>query len=262
MKINVGRVRDYLVATLENTQDHANEAPELMHLIAGMDDIFHDEIFSIPLSQESTANLLIINAYTMLLAGVREALSGHVVCVFPIVRAALESACYAYLIANDATKADVWLERHSSENSLKKCRNVFTAKKAVELLKRSDPVMSEYIWGYYEASIDFGAHPNTKSVIGHLSDSGPVGEGLHGFEFTSVYGKNSWQVNHSLFVCVEAGQAIAYLIAASIDNHPLINERRTVFQDWIDAKNRMVEEVTGEASDRSVPVYTSVTNPL
>ncbi|WP_218575540.1 hypothetical protein, partial [Pseudomonas sp. EMN2] len=98
MKINVGRVRDYLIATLENAQDHANESPELMHLIAQMGDIFHDEIFSLPLSQQSAADLLIINAYTMLLAGVRAALSGHVVCVFPIVRAALESSCYAYII--------------------------------------------------------------------------------------------------------------------------------------------------------------------
>lgn len=99
-------------------------------------------------------------------------------------------------------------------------------------------------------------------MIGHLSDSGSVGEGLHGFELTSVYGENSWQVNHALFVCVEAGQAIAYLIAASIANHPLIHERSTVFQGWVDAKNRMVEELTGEACDRSTPVYSSVSPPL
>ncbi len=71
-------------------------------------------------------------------------------------------------------------------------------------------------------------------------------------------GENSWQVNHTLFVCVEAGQAIAYLIADSIDNHPLIHERSTVFQGWVDAKNRMVEVLTGEACDRSKPVYSFV----
>jgi hypothetical protein len=262
VKIKIGRVRDYLVATLENTQAHASESPELMHLITQMDDIFHDEIFSLPLSQKPTADLLIINAYTMLLAGIREALSGHVVCVFPIVRAALESSCYAYLIANDASKADIWLERHSSEVAMKNCRNVFTAKKAVDILRSSDPVMADYVWGYYEASIDYGAHPNNKSVIGHLSDSGPAEEGLHGFELTSVYGKNSWQVNHALFVCVEAGQAIAYLIASSIENHPLIHERGEVFKRWIDAKNRMVEDLTGESCDCTAPVYSSVRPPL
>jgi len=262
LKINIGRVRDYLVATLENTQDHASEAPELMHLISDMDDVFHNEIFSIAISEEPTSNLLIINAYAMLLAGVREALSGHVVCVFPIVRAALESSCYAYLIANDAAKADIWLERHSSEDAVKRCRNVFTAKKAVDILRCSDPVMADYVWEFYEASIDFGAHPNTKSVIGHLSNSGPVGEGLHGFELTSVYGKNSWQVNHALLVCVEAGQAIAYMIAASIDNHPLIHERGEVFQRWIAEKNRLVEELAGEPFDRTVPAYSSVKPPL
>lgn len=250
------------MATLENTQDHASESPELMYLVSQMDDIFHDEIFLHPLSGNPTADLLIINAYTLLLAAVREALTGHVVCVFPVVRAALESSCYAYLIASDDSRADVWLDRHSSEAALKKCRALFTAKKAVDALRGSDPVMAEYVWSFYESSIDFGAHPNTKSVIGHLTNSGPAQGGLHGFEFTSVYGKNSWQVNHALFVCVEAGQAIAYLIAASIDNHPLIHERGEVFQRWIDDKNRLVEELTGEPFDRTVPVYSSVKPPL
>lgn len=43
--------------------------------------------------------MLSLNAFMIYLAGVRVAMSGHVVAVFPVLRTALESACYAYLIA-------------------------------------------------------------------------------------------------------------------------------------------------------------------
>lgn len=114
---------------------------------------------------------------------------------------------------------------------------------------------------HYEASIDFGAHPNRKSVIDHLEDSGPAGDGLHGFELIGVYGSNSWQVNHALLACVEAGQAIAFLMAAAAENHPLINERLGVIQGWMDAKRQVLEELSGGPLDYSGPMYRSVIPP-
>jgi hypothetical protein len=114
----------------------------------------------------------------------------------------------------------------------------------------------------YDASIDFGAHPNRKSVIDHLEDSGPVGEDFHSFELTGVYGQNSWHVNFALLVCVEVGQAIAFLVAASSENHPLINERVDLLQDWVDAKNRMAEEINDEPINYAGPMYSSVLPPV
>lgn len=40
MKINAGILRVYLVATIENAQDHAAEPPQLMCLVDQMDHIF------------------------------------------------------------------------------------------------------------------------------------------------------------------------------------------------------------------------------
>ena len=261
MKINAGTLQDYLVAAFENAQDHAAEPPQLMPLVDQMDQIFQQEIFAHDFEVHPTAGLLVMNAYTMLLSAVRQALSGHVVSTYPIARTALESACYAFLIARDGAKADIWFHRHDSDKAHKRCRDTFTVAKAVKELKSIDPVMAEYVQAHYDALIDFGAHPNRKSVTDHLEDTGPIGEEMHGFELTAVYGRNSWHVNLGLLVCVEVGQAIAFLVAASAENHPLINGRVDEFQNWMNSKNRMVEEMNGEPISYSGLMYSSVLPP-
>jgi hypothetical protein len=79
MKMNAGTLQDYLVATIENAQDHATEPPQLMFLVDQMDEIFQQEIFAQEYEASAFAALLAMNAYTLLLSAVRQALSGHVV---------------------------------------------------------------------------------------------------------------------------------------------------------------------------------------
>lgn len=260
MKFKAGTLSEYLSATLKVAKEHSEGQPQLMFMVHQMDDIFQKEIFGQEFKANPTAGLLAMNSYVTLLSAVRQALSGHVVSTFPIVRAALESACYA-LLARDQSKADIWTDRHLSEKAHETCRRTFTAHKAVKELKLISPEMAEYVMAHYEASIDFGAHPNRRSIIDHLEDSGPAGGGLHGFELTGVYGSDSWQVNHALLACVEAGQAIAFLMAAAADDHPLINDRIGILQSWMDAKVQLLEELSGEMFDYSGPMYSSVLPP-
>lgn len=261
MKITGGTLSDYLAATLESAQEHQKIAPELMPLVVQMDEVFQSEILGCDFDVDPATGVLAMHAYTMLLSSVREALSGHVVSTFPIVRAALESACYAYLIAKDPDKGVVWLDRHQSDAALKKCRNTFTAKRAAEELERSHPGMAEWVMALYEASIDFGAHPNQKSVVGHLTDGGTVDDEFQMFELTGVYGHDSWEVNRALLACVETGQAVAFMLAACADHHPLLNERIEVLQGWIDRKNKVVEEIKGGPIEYDGPLYCSVKKP-
>jgi hypothetical protein len=229
-----------------------------MEMVFRMDKIFHEEVFAHDLDMHPYALLLAMNSYTMLLNAVGQALSGHTVAVFPVVRTALESACYAYLISQDEALGEVWFNRHTSESALQKCRRTFTVKKACDELCFFSPEMAEYVMAHYNAAIDYGAHPNLKSVINHLSDIGEVDSNYHGFEFTGVYGRNSWQVNHALLVCTEVGQAIAFLCAVSATKHPLVNDRLDVFKDWLEDKVRIADELNGEPIDYSGPMYSSV----
>lgn len=257
MKIKAGNLNDYLQSTLENSNDHAQENPQLMHMIYRMDKLFHEEIFDHEFDVNPVAGFLVMNSYMMLLSAVRQALSGHTVSVFPIMRTALESACYAFLAAHDEELCKVWLNRHKSKNALQKCREKFTAKKAANQLKNLSPEMAEYVMAHYEASIDFGAHPNQKSILNHLKDIVKVEEGFQGFELVGVYNRNSWNVNFALFACAEVGQAIAFLFAASSKNHPLIHERLNIFQEWINEKIRLADEFNNGCIEYDEEMYRS-----
>jgi hypothetical protein len=261
MKMTAGTLAEYLDATAEVSQGHAAAPPELMHLVHEMDAVFHREFFNRPLELTPVAALLAINAYTALLGAVREALSGHVVLVFPVARAALESACYAFLVSQDETRADIWLNRHRSTDDLKACRNVFVVDKAIKILQPFQPVMAEYVRGMYDASIDYGAHPNPLSVLSHIEATGPEGNDEFGFSLTGVQGCNSWHVNRELLVCVETGQAVAFLIAASVADHPFLNERAQDFEDWMASKNQMAESFNGAPIKYVGPMYASVRPP-
>ncbi|OWY74333.1 hypothetical protein [Pantoea sp. AMG 501] len=247
MKVKAGTLKEYLKGTLENAVDHSEEPPDLMEAVYEMDRIFQKEFFDDEFDVSPCAGLLAMNSYILLLASVREALSGHSVSLFPVLRTALESACYCYLVALDREKVQIWTNRHSSLSALQKCRKTFTVKKATGQLKSLSPEMAEYINEHYEACINFGAHPNLRSITNHLSDIVDVDDSYLGFHLTGVYGRNSWEVNYALFICLELGQAIAFLFAAASKNHPFIHERLEVFQKWIDQKKMIEEELKRKA---------------
>ncbi|MFG6422287.1 hypothetical protein [Klebsiella quasipneumoniae] len=145
MKMNAGTLLDYLNSTLENSNDHAQEHPQLMYMVLQMDQIFQKEIFDHEFGVNPITGFLAMNSYTLLLSAVRQALSGHLVAVFPIVRTALESACYAYQIAHNEAMEQIWLNRHKTESALHKCRKMFSVKKASNELKSISPEMAEYV---------------------------------------------------------------------------------------------------------------------
>lgn len=261
MQITAGTLSEYLVATNKVAQDHATSPPQLMKMVDEMDAFFHRELFSKPLEMAPIAAVLAINAYTALLGAVREALSGHVVLVFPVARAALESACYALLVSEHEEGADVWLNRNRSIGDLKACRKLFTVENTIKILKPTQPEMADYVRGLYEASIDYGAHPNPLGIISHFGPTGPQEDDEFGFSLTGVQGHDSWHVNRELLVCVETGQAVAFLIAASIPGHPLLNERLQDFDDWMATKNKMAESLNGAAIAYTGPMYSSVRPP-
>lgn len=258
MKIDAGSLLDYLKVTLENLSDHAEEHPQLMCMAIRMDEIFQKEIFSQEFDARPAASLLAMNSYTLLLSAVQQALSGHIVAVFPVVRTALESACYAYLIAHNEDMENTWINRHISKSKLQECRNMFSVKKASDQLKEISSEMAEYLIACYDATIDFGAHPNQRSVFNHVKAIDKVDGRYRGLELTGVYCRNSWHVNYGLIVCTEIGQAIAFLLAASSKNHPLIHNRLEVFQAWLEEKNNMIDSFNGEPINYEGPMYSSV----
>lgn len=214
----------------------------MMGMINEMDRIFHQEIFAHDYNANAATMFLAMNSYMMLSSAIHQALSGHAVAVFPVARTALESACYAYLTSSDEKMSNIWFSRDKSKTATDNCRKAFTIGATVAKLRNVSPEMADFVKDLYDSSIEYGAHPNIKSVFQHLKDKGLVDDKFHAFTHVGVYGENSHQVNSTLFLCVEVGQAIAFLLSIAAKDHPFLSERLDVFQKWIDEKNRITQE--------------------
>ncbi len=258
MRVNLDPLQTYLQAADENNAHHLSDPPELMPLIEQLDSIFRDEIFFGEFEIDATAALLSMNAYMLLLASIRQALSGHLAAVFPIARSALESSCYGYLIAHQPSLGDTWLNRHDSEQHYKQSKKKFNpAVSSVSKALKSDfPSMAEYVQAQYDAVIDYGAHPNPKSIVDRLEDKGAVDSESHHFELCGLYGKNSWEVNYGLLVAAEVGQAVAFVIASSMHDHPTLSAPSSVFNDYTDYKIKTVDKLNRAPVSYTEAMYT------
>jgi hypothetical protein len=258
MKFKILPLSSYLKDISENLLDHSKTPPDLMYLIHNMDDFFRNEVFIDGLVMNPISSLLCMNALMQFNASTNQALSGHVVTVFPIVRSALEAACYAFIISQDDKNSAVWYNRNKSEEDLKKCRVLFTVANCVKFLKKIDVELAQFVGDLYTASIDFGAHPNPISVMTHLDTGQHSDDDYLNFSLTGIYGVNSWEVNLALLACLETGHAIAFLTAASCIDHPVLGERSSEFQNLINLKNEMVNKYGGKEINCIKSIYASV----
>lgn len=244
VKIKADTLSDYLTATNENHNLHAEKEPHMMAMIHKMDRIFHEEIFEHEYDANAATMLLAMNSYMMLSNSVHQALSGHMVAVFPVARAALESACYAFLTSSDEKMSSIWFDRGKSKTATSRCRDEFSVKKAARKLRAEYPELADYIDALYDSTIEYGAHPNIRSVSQHLKDKGLVDDVFRVFKLAGIYDVNSHEVNTSLLLCLEVGQAIVFLLSMSAKDHPLLKVRHEVFQSWIDEKNAITSDFT------------------
>ena len=188
------------------------------------------------------AAMLSMSAFLTYLAGVRVAISGHAAAVFPVLRTALESACYAYLIAKSPELADIWLCRHDDSASLKACRRTFdgAVRKVAADVDREQAGGGAWLLEAYEAAIDFGAHPNVKSVVGHTRlEEEREDDPFLRVSVASLYGSDHWQTFRSLVACADYALAIAVVLTQSLDSPDAVHQEE--LQRLNDRKNELAE---------------------
>jgi hypothetical protein len=111
------------------------------------------------------------------------------------------------IIQNEEGAESVWLNREKDRDA---CRNTFTASKGFRFLD-FDPNLKSLAKQAYDASIDFGAHPNPIAVMKHLQVK-DVGEAFQ-VSFTSLQGFDSLSVEQSLMACIETGIASILILS-------------------------------------------------
>jgi len=207
----------------------------------------HDFFPSVLWTQESPMKpvpmMSAMNAFMLLLASFRVALSGHPAAVFPLVRTSLEAACYAFLMNSDPELEQIWLDRHRDVEGLAKCRKAFTpaVKNTSAAINQIQDGSGDFIRQMYEAAIDFGGHPNVSSVMRHLSLRET--EEQNHVNLAGLYGAAAPATAQALVACLEFGQAIALVLLRSLKDPT--EEMAEALAELDATKTRTVETIFG-----------------
>lgn len=198
---------------------------------------------------DPTAMFLLMNSYFLLLAALRTAVTGHVSAVFPVVRAALESSCYAVHINRHPALAEIWAQRENGTESRKKCRKAFNAAVAdvtKQLRLEGHASIADLVSDAYEQTITYGAHPNPSSLFKHLAERPDDGSDFWKFDLTCMYDHTSFEGEHTVFSCIEYGLVIAALAIVIHPPHDNTNQLVAEFQQLHDEKEKLITELGWE----------------
>lgn len=102
-------------------------------------------------------------------AAVRLSTSGQLSESYAQLRACLENALYAFNIYNGGpSMANAWLNRHKGKRNRRKSIELFRPTKILDKLISQDSKLGRKTKTAYGICIDFGAHPNERSVLPNL----------------------------------------------------------------------------------------------
>ena len=114
------------------------------------------------------APLFVIRSHSAYRAGCQLASGGQISESFCVLRACLECALYCLHIYEHDSLGEVWLRRHDDKASLRESRDEFSHGKVMTTLRNNDPKLCATIQSLYERTIDFGGHPNERSITGSM----------------------------------------------------------------------------------------------
>ena len=155
--------------------------------------------------------LLVKRAHGAYRAACRLAISGQVVDSFPVLRGCLETAMYCLHIDRHPTAGDIWMRRHDDAESTNACRREFTVGNVMTTWEAEDQRVAATARMLYERTIDFGAHPNERSLTASMIIEEL--EGATSFSHLLLTG-NSLHIAHAMKTCAQVG--VAALCAARL----------------------------------------------
>ena len=244
MKFNIPLATQYFSALDLNLAREKTQPSVFRAFIEDIDKLYREEVFIEESSDCHVVAQLCLNSHQLLLASSRQVLSGHPTTVFPLARTALESACYAYLISENREFGPVWLERHNSEQAGKKCRKAFgtaVADAATALGTHCDEGVGKAVSSLYQALIDFGAHPNARSIIDYQSDGGSV-DGYDSLTLGGVFAYDDPLTLRSGLAYIETALIVAVISSWSLgDRHPLRRGASKKLHELYERKNALFD---------------------
>jgi hypothetical protein len=246
-------LRQYITMADECLQElRASESPFVAVLLQ-YDDYFRRDLWASSPPPQTFALLLFLNAYQLFLAGARIALSGHPAAIFPLMRTALESASYGFLLEQQPALSAIWSNRHRSEADKKACRKTFTFDRAIAAVIDKAPDIHRMAKEAYEGAIDFGAHPNLRGVVGHVTVDDERADGMVAVSHTSLYSAGHHETIRGLCACLDFGFLIISIVALA--GPTAASNLQSELQTLNDAKEAAIAtyQSSGEVESASDP---------
>lgn len=200
-------IANFLKVAEDNTTETIDALPQAFEFIEQIDLLVREFISEAGDISPPLAGALLLNAHASFRAAFRLTLSGQLPPVFMALRGALESALYGNAVIQNRELQDIWLKRHSDQEGRNRCKNAFSIKKLLGYLTNAQGAeFTALIKDQYEACIDFGGHPNSRSVMSHLKLEEL--ENSVTLEFAYLHGYKSAELRQSIIACAEIGISI------------------------------------------------------
>ncbi len=152
-------------------------------LLTEIDSTFLKLIENLNHSKEWFVVLFVIRAHSAYRMSASLALAGSATETFVLLRSIIENALYGFYLSNNIPSQEIWLQRHSDQQSMKKMKSEFTIAKMFEALSKIDNRQHQVAKMLYERTIDFGGHPNERAFTQNLS----IDETENNINFEMVY---------------------------------------------------------------------------
>ncbi|MBK8158653.1 MAG: hypothetical protein IPK59_07750 [Rhodospirillaceae bacterium] len=134
-----------------------------------IDACFHTIGENLANNKSQVAALLLLRCHSAFKTAAGHAMAGATVETFVMCRAMLEQASYGLHIHSHADLAEIWLKRHDDDAAMKASKNRFKQADIVASIHAKDSKAADLYERFYQECIDFGAHPNERSVTGALT---------------------------------------------------------------------------------------------
>lgn len=197
---------------------------EPIKYLADIDQLYMEFVPAAGGIRPAAAGILLLNAHSCFRASVRLALSGQLLPVFMTLRGCIESAVYGNAMVVTPDLQTIWLHRDKDKQSRDACRSAFAAAKMFRSLEDAHTKeFADQLRDIYESTIDFGAHPNSHSMVASTRIEKTV-EGLGHLDFAYIHGAQSFELKQALIACAEVGLAVFFVALLANQKHPqLIN---------------------------------------
>lgn len=250
MKIDINKSFDlYFNEAEKNTTKVIGSDSKFLTEIKELHHYYVNKIFPNCTNLSHHPIFLTMNSFMLLQSALRLAFSGHEAAIFPQLRTALESVCYAFLITVDHELESIWLARHKNIDTHKLCRKEFTdaVKKTANKLKSLNFIDEETynaIYSGYQSTIDLGAHPNPKSILPHICISNEREDKQIEVLLTGLYCSQSPQMNRIMLTCLEIGLLMSLILSSTLilKKEELVEELTPDLIQMLKRKEMLVKE--------------------